>query len=544
MNKSIETQIMKTFKTLLVLIGLICTTGILNAQVGIGNTDPQGALEITSTTDGLVIPRVALTNTTTVTVTTPIASELVYNTTNNAFVTPGFYYLLTAAGPWVRFGGTGWLTNGNTDIISASSFMGTINDVDVPFRRFNLGAGRLASNSTSFGLGALNSTTAGDNVAIGNNALRNNTGIQNVALGFNSLTGNTGSANIGIGWNAAAGAGNGNNNIAIGFESFLNNTNSSNNIAIGFQAMRANQISPNNIAIGFQAMSQLNNNNSNRNVAVGYQAMQNANGNLSGNSFLGTQAGINNTGNFCTGVGMLALGSRNGGPSSGVFNTAVGHQSLSFNTSGQQNTAIGVDALFVSTTGSFNTGLGYRAGSSISTGSENTFLGYNAGNNVFTSTNNIAIGFGAQVAVAGNSHQIKMGDSRITLAQTQVGWTLSSDRRFKSNIQNSQLGLDFIKTLRPVSYTRNNDDYKKTEYGFIAQELEEALIDAGDTNNGIILKDDEGMYGVRYNDFIPMTVKAIQEQQVLIEKLQKDNEELKATNAAILKRLDALEKRQ
>jgi hypothetical protein len=540
---------MKTLKSLLFALVVIFSTGALNAQVGIGNTDPQGALDITSTTDGLLIPRVELTSTLVVLpVITGTESEIVYNTNTAGDVTPGYYYLSTNIGPWVRLGGTGapvtdaWLITGNTNIVDGN-FIGTgaATNVDVAFRRNNLAAGRLATNSTSFGVGALNSTTIGDNVAFGNNALRNNTGIQNVALGFNSLTGNTGSANIGIGWNAAAGAGNGNNNIAIGFESFLSNTNSSNNIAIGFQAMRLNQVSPNNIAIGFQAMSTLNNNASNSNVAVGNQSMQNANGNLSGNSFFGTQAGMNNRGNFCTGIGMLALGSRNGGPSSGGFNTAVGHQSLSFNTSGQQNTAVGVDALFISTSASFNTGLGYRAGNNVTTGSENTFLGYSAGNNVVSSTNNIAIGFGAQVAIAGNSHQIKMGDSRITLAQTQVAWTLSSDRRFKSNIQNSQLGLDFIKTLRPVSYTRISDEYKKTEYGFIAQEVEEALFEAGDLNNGIIIKDDEGSYGVRYNDFIPMTIKAVQEQQVLIEKLQKDNEDLKAVNAQILKRLEALE---
>ena len=49
------------------------------------------------------------------------------------------------------------------------------------------------------------------------------------------------------------------------------------------------------------------------------------------------------------------------------------------------------------------------------------------------------------------------------------------------------------------------------------------------------------MYGVRYNDFIPMTVKAVQEQQELIEKLQAENAELLKANAEILKRLESLE---
>ena len=121
--------------------------------------------------------------------------------------------------------------------------------------------------------------------------------------------------------------------------------------------------------------------------------------------------------------------------------------------------------------------------------------------------------------------------------------TITPDKRFKTKTENSPLGLDFIKTLRPVSYIRKNDESKKTEYGFIAQEVETALKKAGDTNNGIISINDNGMYGVRYNDFISITVKAVQEQQELIEELQKTNAELMKTNAAILKRLEKLEKK-
>ena len=56
----------------------------------------------------------------------------------------------------------------------------------------------------------------------------------------------------------------------------------------------------------------------------------------------------------------------------------------------------------------------------------------------------------------------------------------------------------------------------------------------GDNNNGVIYKDPEGNYGMRYNDIIPITVKAIQEQQALIEKLIKDNE-------LLMKRLELIE---
>ena len=49
---------------------------------------------------------------------------------------------------------------------------------------------------------------------------------------------------------------------------------------------------------------------------------------------------------------------------------------------------------------------------------------------------------------------------------------------------------------------------------------------AGATNNGIISKDDAGMYGVRYNDLLSPMVKAMQEQQQMIEVLQKQNERM------------------
>ena len=71
------------------------------AQVGIGTTTPNGALDITSTTTGLVLPRVALTATN---IATPVvnpqggallAGTTVYNTastTGTYGVTPGFYF--------------------------------------------------------------------------------------------------------------------------------------------------------------------------------------------------------------------------------------------------------------------------------------------------------------------------------------------------------------------------------------------------------------------------------------------------------------------
>ena len=137
------------------------------------------------------------------------------------------------------------------------------------------------------------------------------------------------------------------------------------------------------------------------------------------------------------------------------------------------------------------------------------------------------IGSNAQVPSATGNNQVRIGNTSISYAGVQVAWTVTSDSRWKSAIQNSNLGLKFINELRPVSYFRNNDESKKLEYGFIAQEVEQTLQKNGSANNGIVSKDDAGMYGMRYNDLVAPMVKAIQEQQAMIDELKKQVDELK-----------------
>ena len=214
----------------------------------------------------------------------------------------------------------------------------------------------------------------------------------------------------------------------------------------------------------------------------------------------------------------------------GASNTAIGLSALKNNSTGSYNIANGRYALYFNTTGDYNTASGASAlGSNIS-GNYNTALGNLAGNSITTGSNNIAIGYNAQVAIATGSDQVAIGNANIIRADVQVPWTTTSDKRWKSDIQPSNLGLEFISKLKPVSYTRNNDESKKREYGFIAQDLEETLNASGAADNGIISKDDAGMYGVRYNDLISPMVKAIQEQQELIKAM---NEKMDAMQKQI-----------
>lgn len=222
-----------------------------------------------------------------------------------------------------------------------------------------------------------------------------------------------------------------------------------------------------------------------------------------------------------------------------TFNTAIGVRTMA-NTfmTGGSNTALGANALGGITSGSFNVALGRNSLLANTTGRDNVAVGMGALSSGSAGINNIGIGRDTQVSTVGASNQIRMGNTAVTLAAVQVAWTVTSDRKWKSNIHESNLGLDFIKQLKPVVYTRKDVDFDgekyvltektsnpTTEYGFIAQELEETLSKFDTKNNGIISKGDDG-YGVRYNDLIAPIVKAMQEQQAIIDAQAKKIEEI------------------
>ena len=77
----------------------------------------------------------------------------------------------------------------------------------------------------------------------------------------------------------------------------------------------------------------------------------------------------------------------------GNYNTANGHQALTYNTTGDSNTASGTNALYSNTTGNANTASGTNALFSNTTGSTNMASGANALFSNTTGDNNTASGF-------------------------------------------------------------------------------------------------------------------------------------------------------
>jgi hypothetical protein len=82
-------------KSIYIFAVLLLSSCLLNAQVGIGTASPNSSaqLDITSTSKGLLPPRIALTGTTDVsTIASPATGLTIYNSTTTSDVTPGYYY--------------------------------------------------------------------------------------------------------------------------------------------------------------------------------------------------------------------------------------------------------------------------------------------------------------------------------------------------------------------------------------------------------------------------------------------------------------------
>jgi hypothetical protein len=113
-------------------------------------------------------------------------------------------------------------------------------------------------------------------------------------------------------------------------------------------------------------------------------------------------------------------------------------------------------------------------------------------------------------------------------------YTPVSDRRFKKDIKPLDSSLGSVKMLRPSTYEMKATDNQKREIGFIAQELQdyfpELVYEALDDKSG------ESFYTVNYNGIITVAVKAIQEQQEIIEQQAKRLE-------ALEKKFDGLQRR-
>ncbi|MEM6526616.1 MAG: tail fiber domain-containing protein, partial [Bacteroidota bacterium] len=111
-----------------------------------------------------------------------------------------------------------------------------------------------------------------------------------------------------------------------------------------------------------------------------------------------------------------------------------------------------------------------------------------------------------------------------------------SDQRSKSNIKRLDYGLEKVMKLKPVSYRMKDQEDNKTHLGLIAQELREVIPEVVHEDTS-----EDKMLSVTYSELIPVTIKAIQEQQETIQSLEKELEEMKQKLASSEKHKASLE---
>ena len=232
-----------------------------------------------------------------------------------------------------------------------------------------------------------------------------------------------------------------------------------------------------------------------------------------------------------------------GNPVIGINNTYIGWQAgVSLTLAGASNTFFGKQAGASVTGGVNNVLLGSSAGPSITTGFSNVMIGAGAGgattgnNNVFighitgqtttTGTNNIILGYQSFASTATTSDSITLGNSNHNVLRCAVtSITSLSDARDKKDVEDLNVGLDFIDGLRPVKFVwddRNEEGkHDIADFGFIAQDLKaaEEEVEMADVLK-LVYDENPEKLEASYGKLIPILVKAVQELAAKVKQLE------------------------
>jgi hypothetical protein len=338
-------------------------------------------------------------------------------------------------------------------------------------------------------------------------------------ISVNGLTVGKGTAsvanNTALGVTALNAITSGNNNTAIGKDAGKAITTAGNNTIVGSLAGDALTTSGNNTIVGYNSMPVATTGCSS-NVVVGANLLSSAVTGTFGNTVLGEGCGISLT--------------------SGYYNVAIGQTCLESQTSANYNVAIGNNAGTGSGGGANNIYIGNTI--SASSGADVTNIGPGTGNASATYTNVTNIGHDAAASSATASNTITLGDANITSLRCQVtSITSLSDERDKKNISPLNVGLDFVNTLKPVSFDWNmrpkldeegnvvsTGKVDMPDIGFIAQDVVKAEDDLGLAEYlQLSYRDNPEALEVSQGRLIPILVKAIQDLSAEVEALKAAN---------------------
>ena len=128
------------------------------------------------------------------------------------------------------------------------------------------------------------------------------------------------------------------------------------------------------------------------------------------------------------------------------------------------------------------------------------------------------------------------------------GMIQTSDRRSKTNITNLNYGLAEVLQMQPISFNWKNKNNPDTKLGLIAQDLQILVPEVVHTHvwekdeaTGHLTKKELDRLGVYYSDLVPVLIKAIQEQQKIIESQGNALHTSKSNYEALLSRIEELE---
>ncbi|MEM1324088.1 MAG: tail fiber domain-containing protein [Bacteroidota bacterium] len=391
--------------------------------------------------------------------------------------------------------------------------------------------------------------TGRDNIFIGTNIYKCSSGSFNIAIGQGYGAGaqlTTGTHNVFYGYDAASDVKDGSWNTCVGYDAGYNIEHADYNTCIGgsagWETNRLGGLTTANYNTYVGDSCGYSNREGQFNVGLGANAGSTSlNRNADNNTFIGaystvyendiTLIGYNATAlkEYAVGIGeevevrkIGAIGIGRESYINGDYGIGIGYDSEVFGNSG---ISIGYQASSADNSG---IAIGKNAlasgGYSIALGSGASATGYNSA----------AIGYGT--SVSGN-HEIVFGnDSTATIGGT-VDFTALSDGRFKTNIEENIIGLDFIRQLRPVTYQLTFGDHG-LQSGFIAQEVEQAAAQSNFTFSGIDYRAHMDRYGLRYAEFVVPLVKALQELAPQIERqrevIQEQNAQLDNYKAELL----------
>ncbi len=478
---------------------------------------------------------------------TAFGDEALYNnTTGNGNVGTGSQSLyantsgfdLTAIGYQSLFANTTGIDNTAGGYQSlASNSTGNRNTV---FGSYNMLFNGIGSNNVSLGFQSLYFNTSGShNTAIGTYALSGNSvGNSNVAVGVAALSYNTKSNLVAVGDSALYFNGFGSptasqsvSNTALGSKALYTNTLGSKNTAIGFKADVASNNLTNATAVGsfsqaacsncmiLGSINGVNGATADVNVGIGTNNPQSdlhVNPNAAGSILLGTNK---NSGGYTT--MEMGISAQSGGYSYIQSNSASGvsYGKLILNPSGS-NSYVGINHPNAST-------IAYP----LHINQTSNLLGLRLRNNITIADN--------WDLYSHNGFRFSYnGTDKAYVAAFDGAYVQLSDARVKTNVNSMPSLLDKLQLLTPkkYEYVNGNPGHQKS-IGFIAQEvmpLFPELVSPIDHINKDE-KDETVYYGINYAGFSVIAIKAIQEQQVIIELQNRRIEKLEQQMERLLK---------